>query len=627
MKKTIFLAGTALLAVAGLLFLVGCRNSVTPPVNETGILQVMIGDDVIGRAILPDVELDSFDQFRLDFTPVSVGPAMRAFHIADWDGTSAIELDVGTWDLRVTAFLYTVPGLAGMTPEQALAAAVAVGYYSPVVVTPREPVAITVDLEPIIYGYGTFSWEIEFEPNAGVVTAVMDITGTAQAIDNINILVRDEDYEELAAGLYTVLITMTNNAHPEPETVRIPQYLRIYQNLPSHLEMTFTYLHFPQTLLNHMLNLWTGSYWDFTRRGIAPRHFVAVGIEGVNDGNFAAVHAQMNAITLASGTPPVLPINLDTFGHLVDAALMAIAVADRLVDPADFNTRSAVANALITFAENTPAASISYDHDNIGLPHYGIPDFPHVRLIVIIGAYEVEWDIPRIVGYPGDDRVSITAPPPLVTAPYPSGRHRVGDLLTANISLLRGEGAPRYRWYRSAAIYPVIPPADTSAFTVGGVRIASATAATYELHDDDVNRHVAVEVRRSGYFGYVISTNMIGPVVHLPVEANITVQFEGFNGIDLILTDNSIRLYYYDVDPTVTLNVAPATGNMTNVRWYIGWHALPAPAQPPAPIATGTTLVINDAIHGRRIGEHHITVRATINGAQYSRVIIFEVYL
>ncbi|MCL2191824.1 MAG: hypothetical protein FWB78_00320, partial [Treponema sp.] len=128
MRKTMFLAGTALLAVAGLLFLAGCRNSVSPPVNQTGTLQLTIGEDVIERAILPDVGLGSFIQFRLDFTPVTTGPVMRAFHLV-WDGDSAIELDVGTWDLRVTAFLNIVPGLAGMTPEQARAAAMAVGYY------------------------------------------------------------------------------------------------------------------------------------------------------------------------------------------------------------------------------------------------------------------------------------------------------------------------------------------------------------------------------------------------------------------------------------------------------------------------------------------------------------------
>jgi len=617
MRKTMFLAGTALLAAAGLLFLVGCRNSVSPPAAQTGTLQLTIGEEVIGRAILPDVGLSSFAQFRLDFTPVSTGPVMRSFNLV-WDGTSAIELDVGTWNLRVTAFLNVVTGLATMTPAAALEAAVAVGNYSDIVVSPRTPVAVTVDLDPIAYGYGTFSWEIDFEPNAGIVSAMMGITGGPTAVGAIDIYDYTEGEERLAAGSYTVAITLTNNAHPTPETVRIPQYLRIYQNMTSHLNMTFSYLHFPQTLLNYILNLWTGSYWDFAGRGIAYRHFVAVGIDGVGSANFGDVNTQMNAITLASGTPPVLPTNLATFGHLVDAALLAIAVANEDVEPADFNTVNAIANALIDFAENTPVTGIAFGYTNVGLYHYGDLAFPHVRMTVTIGAYSVIWDIPVLNG-----NVLITAPPPLGTAPYPDGRHRVGDLLTANIGLLRGLGDSRYRWYRSVVSYPAPPPSNTTALvTAGGIRIDSATAATYQLYDDDVNRHVAVEVRRSGYFGNVISTNMIGPVVHLPVAANITVQFAGFNGINLTLP-GSIRLYYYPVDPTVTLNVAPVTtGAMTNVRWYIGSN--PAGI---TPIATGTSITIDDAIHGRRIGTHHLTVRANIGGVSYSRVITFRVTL
>ena len=467
----------------------------------------------------------------------------------------------------------------------------------------------------IIAGYGTFSWEIDFESNAGIVTAVMNITEGPTTVNAIDIYVYYDGEELLSAGSYTVAITLTNNAHPTPETVRIPQYLRIYQNMTSHLEMTFSNLHFPQTLLNYILNLWTGSYWNFVGRGIAYRHFVAVGIEGVDSTNFADVNTQMNAITLASDTPPVLPTNLATFGHLVDAALIAIAVQNEEVEPADFNTVTALANALIAFAENT-TAGIGIDYTNIGLPHYGDPVFPHVRLTLAIGAYRVIWDIPELNG-----SVSITAPPPLVTAPYLAGRHRVGDSLTANIGLLRGIGAPRYRWYRSAISYPTPPPANTTALvTAGGIRIGSATAATYQLYDDDVNRHITVEVRRSGYFGNVISTDMIGPVVHRPVNANITVEFEGFNGISLILP-GSIRLYYYDDDPTPVLTVAPATtGNMANVRWYVGWNTT-------TPIVSGASITLNDAVHGRRIGTHHLTVRANINGVPYSRVITFEVTL
>jgi len=637
MKKTMFLAGTALLAVASLLFLTGCRNSVSPPVDQTGILQLTISEGN-ARAILPDVGMSNFAQFRLDFTPVSQGPAMRPFHLV-WAGsttTYTIPLDVGTWNLRVTAFLDGVTGLATMTPDQALGAAVAVAFPSNIAVAPGVPVSVTVNLDPIVAGSGRFSWDITFVDNADIYSASMNISGPGLNT-TIDIFDRNSGYQVLPAGLYTVVITLENNAHPTRERVSIPQYLRVYQNLVSHFEEEFDIGAFPQTLLHFILNSWTGTYWDFMGRGIRYWHFARAGapphIRGINSTNFAVVNASMDTLTLDTleRGPLVLPINQATLGHLVDVALIATAkvnaavIGSGVIEPSNFNTETEWAYALFSFAENTVIGTptTGYYYVTYYSPHASDSAFPHLHLTNRIGVYQTTAIAPRLIG----SSVAITAPPPLVTHPIaPESLHRVGDSLMADIDALRGIGTPRYRWYRSAVSYPATPANTGILVRPSGIRIDGATEATYELAPADVNHHIALEARRLGYFGYIISTNMIGHVVHRPVDTTIAIQFTGFNGIGLAVPPGSIRLYYHPTDPTVTLNVAPvagASGAMTNVRWYIGWNTDTVPV----PIATGTSLVINDAIHNRRIGTHQLTVRAYINNVPYSRVITFEVTL
>jgi len=631
MRKTIFVAGTVLLAATGLLFLAGCRNAASPPANDTrGTMVLTIGEEVIGRAILPDIELSHFEQFRLDFTPVTTGPVMNAFNDV-WDGNTSgtIQLDVGTWNLRVTAFLETateLPGLTGLTPEQALAAAAAVGagvmtipsdppgdpptITQDIVVPPGGTVNVTVDLDPIVEGQGIFSWNITFAANAGIATAIMDITVGPTPDTGIDIYTRRVSQETLGAGLYTVVITLTNDELP-PETVRIPQYLRVYQNLESHLNMAFSNLHFPVTLLRYILRSWTGTAWDFTGRGISYLHFNTVGINGVNAGNFAAVNTQMNVITLASGPPPVIPTDLATLGHLVDTALIAIAIAGSptTIDPADFDEVEEVAYELSTFAANTAALGITITYDDT----IYVDLVPYVRMTVTIGAYQTVWNFRRL----GGDVVITYAPPPL------NSHHRVGDLLTANIANLDGAGAPIFQWVRSAASYPAYPADPENLVNAGGVGISGATSATYLLNADDINRHIAVEVRRVGYFGRVISDNMIGPIVHPPVDTTITIQLTGFNGINFALPGGTISLY---TDPSTppTLTVSPRISGesitLANVRWFAGWN----PSQLTG-IGVGTDLTLSTVVHNDRIGVHHLTVKAEIGGRSYSRVITFTV--
>ena len=645
MKKTKFLAVVALLAATGLLFFAGCRQSLSGPQNETryGLLRVTIGEDVLGRAILPDVELSDFDLFRLDFTPNPVtpsqGPGMHAFHRVWAVNTDIIELEVGNWDLRVTAFkedlLPTSPDpvefLEGLTRDQALSNAVAVGTNATIIQVQHNQTALSVNisLDPIVAGYGTFSWDITFLPNAGVVTAQMEILPSTHTI---NILQDYYDDIDLAAGTYVVAITLTNNVTP-PETVRIPQYLRVYQNLISHLEMEFELRHFPATLLNFILRLWsqTDERWLFQENDIDCRHFRAVDLTvcdctGNDSCNFDDVVAQMNALTVASGPAgsPVLPTNRDTLGHLVDTALIAVAIADDEINPYDFYALVAgdnnIATAIRSFAENTDDANIAV------VPVTETTDYAPrivITLTTIIGAYSTDFVFDQLTG-----PVVITYSPD--PRPCPTGTtylHRVGDEMTAGIGGLIGPtGEETFQWVRSAAVYPAAAPAvPTDWATIRGTawnNITDERDQDYTLASADVNRHVTVLVGRDRYFGRIVSTNMIGFVVYPPEEVTFTFQLNGFNGIDLDLTSD-IVISIISNPPTVpyVLTASPEdTAIMSNIRWYIVSSTLGTSRS----VGTGASLTLDSSVFGLYIGIHHLTVKADIAGSSYSRVITFR---
>ena len=73
------------------------------------------------------------------------------------------------------------------------------------------------------------------------------------------------------------------------------------------------------------------------------------------------------------------------------------------------------------------------------------------------------------------------------------------------------------------------------------------------------------------------------------------------------------------------INFNAAGFNVTNVEWLIGERLVP----PETVTVAGTvyTLTLNSLIHGNSEGTHHVTLRVTVDGNLYSRVIAFTVGL
>ena len=626
MKKTMVLTGAAMLAAASLLLLAGCRNAATPPpVNDgnTGLLELTIEEQVIGRAILPDVDRDSFAQFRLDFTPADTSVLNQPFHVV-WTSLpgAAIPLEVGSWNLRVTAFYDTVAGLGTFTPGAAFDAAAAVfdtattSPATPIVVIAGESISRPVLLAPInrVLGTGTFSWNITFNApisSASIVISEIDVPGTnaPNALDPIvlyagGIAGNLNDTLTLATGSYNMLLTMQ---HYEGEVVTIPQYLRIYQNLVSTYAETFGDLHFPVTLLDFILRSWddTSEVWNFTGRDIGAVHFHALDppIAGIPDDDVLDdITGRLNSITADATTTLRRPTDHAELGQLIDAALIGHAIDTNRIDVALLANYAAIMAALRGFAVNVGAPLDT----NVAIAQTeAVPGI--VVMTVTIGAYQVVFTFNRITG-----DIAISGTPV-------GGFHRVGSVLTATPTLSGATGAVYLQWMRGGT-NPI--PDDSYAPTPAEIVADGSSVAywatpgtTYTLAAADAYRFITVIGRRTGYFGTVTSTQVIGPIRQVQGPGTVTIEFTGFNGITYEGLDSISLSDQYRVYPTLT--VTAATGTLSNITWNVGWSA--------APIGNGSTLTLDEAVHDYRIGTHSITVRATINGVPYSRVIRFVV--
>ena len=158
-----------LFAAVSLLVLPGCRNPVDPQnavESRTGTLSLAIGGRGAERTIMPETILDDFVAFYLNFVAGSYG---NTDFSERWTGSAgAIELDVGIWDLHVTAYL--AGGAYGEYLEAARGSLC--GPYA-IEILPGQTVSGSVRLYPIAEGEGRFSWDISLPGN--VVTARMEI--------------------------------------------------------------------------------------------------------------------------------------------------------------------------------------------------------------------------------------------------------------------------------------------------------------------------------------------------------------------------------------------------------------------------------------------------------------------
>ena len=138
-----------MLAALFVLLLPGCRNLLGPQDTayaETGTFSLAISGGGVGRTILPEISIDDFVRFDIDFVP---GTGCNAGNVAretvSWnDAYGMLELPVGIWDIHVTALL--AGGMGGAPVETAEGSLMGIG------VPPRGSVAGNIALGPIAGG-------------------------------------------------------------------------------------------------------------------------------------------------------------------------------------------------------------------------------------------------------------------------------------------------------------------------------------------------------------------------------------------------------------------------------------------------------------------------------------------
>ncbi|MCL2192103.1 MAG: hypothetical protein FWB78_01745 [Treponema sp.] len=390
-----------MLVVCGLaLFLSGCRNAIGPqdmPVNEvgTGTLTLTIGRQGVVRTIAPDISMDDFARFRLDFAVAEECDSGNDDFYEIWEDDvtyGTIPLDFGIWELTVTAYMDI--GDKDDDEEEENLVAIAAGSLR-IDMSRGGEIFGNVALAPIPEGQGTFTWDICFV-GASINFARMYVRrvdlnpsvywGTRYIVGGQPLF--DSDSVYLDAGQYRVVLTLENNRNLRTELMTI---LHIYRDMESVFEVEITDEHFGVTLLEHFLGAWDGLSWIFPARGISATTFGVLDIAGVNEDNFDAVVDWFNRL---SRIGPV-PTNLAGLRSLTDAALVGVASEDEaFLDAAgNFTNRAHARAAILGRPMNGTNATISWGADNRAVVRIGgyeitftnavPPTFPHYTMLTV----------------------------------------------------------------------------------------------------------------------------------------------------------------------------------------------------------------------------------------------------
>jgi len=221
-------------AASLLLLLPGCQGplGLQDRANDTGTVSLTIEMPPIGRAIMPNVSLDDFTDFRLDFDSPSGGSYDYTLNQGAGNVTVDVELTLGTWTLVVTAYLseddYDDGYAAAASSEVTLT-----------VTAGNVAVSGPVVLLPIYDGVGgLFTWALTFPDDGSTTTGTLEVFGVYDDGEIGDDLVDSATipftvtYMTLPAGTYFVLITLENDVHGE---LTFGIDLHIYGNMTSHL--------------------------------------------------------------------------------------------------------------------------------------------------------------------------------------------------------------------------------------------------------------------------------------------------------------------------------------------------------------------------------------------------------
>ena len=325
----------ACLFFAGALALVltGCDNPLGQPQarGRTGILSLTLGSGPEQRTIVPEIDIDTFETFDLVFESVDNADA-DVIRYTWTERTGTIELDYGTWNVTVTAFIGEDDVATGT---------------GTVMIYSDETRGQNIELFPIPGGTGSFRWEIrnlDGIDSARLTVAPLDENGTSGFYEEFspspeNGGVMSGSRDEMDSGRYSVVLDITY----EDLTTSVNAILRVYRNAESVWEWD----EFRPTspFLGFVLGSWDAgaAVWRLAEEGITGEHFELLEylgyIRGINADNFEDVVSRFDGLSAAAQTAAGQPVSYDVYRMrlLADAALIAIAYDE----PIDGNDRIA----------------------------------------------------------------------------------------------------------------------------------------------------------------------------------------------------------------------------------------------------------------------------------------------
>ena len=388
--------------VLALLILAGCQNPFQPPsepsaTGDTGTLSLSIGRQGAARTITPGT-MNDFVRFNLDFVSSTLCHRNNVPYRTYWteNANGTVELDVGVWDLTVTALV--------QDPDGGPHVEAATGNLSGIVITGNEPATGSVMLAPIPNYMGTFSWNIGFD-GVNIITARMEITqihefhdepkGTFYFVGGTGERVNANDSMGLPTGQFRVTFMLIDN---QGNTAALTAILHIYRYMQSVFTETFTVAHFQVPLEDRILAAWDGTRWNFVTHGITARHLYLVGIEGVYEDNFGYIVNRFNSPGFIATTPAPDAFDLDDLKVLADAALIAIGSESQEFLSANYENNVEAEAAITAFARNNTAIRFNWTE-------------AADTVVANIGGHEVEIVFPqaiaRIIGWTADSNSTI----------------------------------------------------------------------------------------------------------------------------------------------------------------------------------------------------------------------------
>jgi len=357
----------------------GCGN----PFNQSGDVAdepamgtfvLTIGNRDLSRTIAPVWPEEEYVEFDLSFH--FVGDPSENFTKSDWDGEDVVLL-AGDWLLTVYAF--HVEGGS----RRKIARAVGHG----VRVSAGAITGLTVNLNPIPEGHGTFAWNISV---ANVTVNQSRVRIYPQDSDNplhpfyeALSVIGSPQTQSLPSGVYNVVFTISVAGNNEDAVIR--EVLHIHPNMTSsfRFDQALGSIHFPTSLQNIVLgaiNAGGNILQNFDDRGIRSGHFGLLGIEGIDATSFDGIANSFTDLRQAVGGVPVLT-DTDGLRILTDAALVGIRAN---TSTANHPNRNAARTYISGLVENGTAVVIP---ENNMWPNTGTPT--RTGVTVRVGPYDV----------------------------------------------------------------------------------------------------------------------------------------------------------------------------------------------------------------------------------------------